>query len=319
MKEPIESEGRCDVSIAICTWNRSKLLEKTLSKLTELIVPSSLKWEVVVVDNNSTDNSREVIESFQSSLPIRYVFEKTQGHCYARNRAIQEVQGDLILWTDDDVLVDKRWLATYYQAYHSSNEGIAFWGGTVTPWFEVPLNESYAQAFPAVKNGFCGITAKDDEEVDPHGRELPMGANFAVRTEIARRVRFDTAFGKVGNSQFSGEDHQFLMQIQSSGLRGRWVPGATVQHYVCPSRLKFWSILYYYFELGRTVTRLQGPTVVPMTLNMPRWMIRKWLTSLASTCKSAICCQRIALYRSLSTLFQTTGCLIESRKLIAKR
>ena len=100
-----------DATIAICTWNRSDLLDKTLERMRQLVVPAGLRWEIVVVNNRCTDNTDEILARHTGPLPVRRVFEDKQGQSHARNAASLAARGELIIWTDDDVLVDSRWLA----------------------------------------------------------------------------------------------------------------------------------------------------------------------------------------------------------------
>ena len=96
------------VTVAICTWNRCDLLEQTLRRLTEVVVPPHVTRDVVVVNNNCTDRTTEVASAFQDALSLRVVFEPTPGLSNARNRALAEARGDYIAWIDDDVLVDRQ-------------------------------------------------------------------------------------------------------------------------------------------------------------------------------------------------------------------
>src|SRR5215212_6049306 len=93
------------ISIAVCTWNRARMVEKTLESFTRLVVPEGVNWEVVVVNNNSPDDTETVLERFAARLPLRHFLETRQGIAHARNRAAREARNDVILWTDDDVQV----------------------------------------------------------------------------------------------------------------------------------------------------------------------------------------------------------------------
>src|SRR4051794_35896246 len=102
-----------NVTVAICTWNRAGLLDQTLSEMGRLRIPSGLEWELIVVNNNCTDPTDEVIARHTGRLPIRRVSEPRPGQSNARNAAVRVARGDYIVWTDDDVLVDPLWLAAY--------------------------------------------------------------------------------------------------------------------------------------------------------------------------------------------------------------
>src|SRR5438067_9854723 len=123
------------ITIAICTWNRARLVEQALNSLTRLQVPPGLEWEVVVINNNSPDGTTAVLESFVSKLPLRHFLETNQGIAFARNRAAREARGDVVLWTDDDIQVKPNWLARYASEI-ASHSDCGFFGGPVELLFE---------------------------------------------------------------------------------------------------------------------------------------------------------------------------------------
>src|SRR4051812_4932182 len=104
------------VTVAICTWNRSALLDRTLTSMRHLVIPEGVEWEILVVNNNCTDDTDDVLSRHFAGLPLRRVFEPRQGLSNARNAAIDVAAGELICWTDDDVLVDPGWLSAYVEA-----------------------------------------------------------------------------------------------------------------------------------------------------------------------------------------------------------
>ena len=102
----------------------------------QLTLPPGLDWELVVVNNNSPDDTDRVIAAHTGQLPIVRVFEGKQGHCHARNAAVAAARGDFLVWTDDDVLVPPDWLTHYLDAAARHPEAAVF-GGPVRPWFAV--------------------------------------------------------------------------------------------------------------------------------------------------------------------------------------
>src|SRR5262249_35853856 len=122
------------VSVAICTWNRASLLDRTLAAMRRLHIPADVQWELLIVNNNCTDDTDDVVSRHLRNLPIRLVHEQRQGVSNARNQAGAAAEGDLILWTDDDVLVDPDWFLQYLLAASKYPEATYF-GGTIEPWF----------------------------------------------------------------------------------------------------------------------------------------------------------------------------------------
>ena len=124
------------VTVAVLTYNRSRLLRETLAGIVRQNYPSG-GWELIVVDNNSTDDTKEVVSSFQSAgTPPRLVVETRQGLDHGRNRAIEEARGEIIVLADDDILVEPDWLAQLVAPFASDNaHQIGVVGGEVVPVF----------------------------------------------------------------------------------------------------------------------------------------------------------------------------------------
>ena len=101
------------VTVILCTYNRCGSLVRALESVAASQLPPSVEWEVLVVDNNSTDQTREVVADFarRHAGRFRYVFEARQGQSHARNAGIQEAAGDVLAFTDDDIRVEPTWLA----------------------------------------------------------------------------------------------------------------------------------------------------------------------------------------------------------------
>ena len=129
------------VTVAICTWNRSAELRKTLDRMRELEVPVAVEWELLIVNNGSTDDTDAVVESFNGLLPVRLLHEPAPGLSRARNVAIAEAKGDVLLWTDDDVVVGPRWMTALLAGLQSLAAGLVFgrsepvWPGEPPNWY----------------------------------------------------------------------------------------------------------------------------------------------------------------------------------------
>src|SRR5262249_32698178 len=133
--EILFGESRMDVTVAICTWNRAHLLDRGLSRFCELRVPDGLTWELLVVDNNCTDDTAAVVDKDADRLPVRRIVEPKQGLSNARNCAIRHATGALLIFTDDDVLVDELWLDAYVTAA-ARWPNAAYFGGVIIPKYE---------------------------------------------------------------------------------------------------------------------------------------------------------------------------------------
>jgi glycosyltransferase involved in cell wall biosynthesis len=120
------------ISIVICTYNRASSLAKTLETLRQMTVPPDLAWELIVVDNNSNDNTCGIVEEFArtSGLEVRYIFEPAQGLDRARNVGIMKARGEIVAFVDDDVLVTEDWMANVWREFNSDSD-LGLLGGRV--------------------------------------------------------------------------------------------------------------------------------------------------------------------------------------------
>jgi glycosyltransferase involved in cell wall biosynthesis len=268
-----------NVTVAICTWNRADLLRKTLESMTSLAVPSNCEWELIVVNNASTDSTKSVLNAFSHRLPLRPVFEPRQGHSNARNRAVAEANGDLLIWTDDDVLVDSRWLAEHWRAFRA-NRHIAYFAGPIEPWFE----SNPPRWFQRHLHELSGVVVCVDHgsEMRPLKRnESLFGANLAVRRDVAAKFPFNSTLGRMKDALTGGDDSDFIDRLADGGLEGMWVPLARVKHFVPRSRTNANYVNRWFRDAGRTAVRRYAPMDGPRFRGVPRWVWRKYVTQLA--------------------------------------
>jgi glycosyltransferase involved in cell wall biosynthesis len=271
------------VTVAICTWNRADLLDQTLTRMRELRIPEGVEWELIIVNNNCTDHTDEVIARHTDALPIRRILESRQGHSHARNRVLSEARGDLLLWTDDDVLVDREWLVEFVKAAVRHPDAAGF-GGPIEPWFPVPPDVDLVKAFPALAIGFCGLDLGIPEGTLPDDAQV-VGANMAHRLEKVGRLRCDTRLGmtpikssgKESLAVGGYEDYDFNNRLRAQGERFVWVPTMRVKHYVNPARMTLDYLRSFYAEGGRTEVRRLGIPSGPRIFGVPRWLIRLWI------------------------------------------
>ncbi len=269
------------ITVAICTWNRAKLLDQTLTQMHELQIPSDVEWELLVVNNNCTDDTDAVIARHQGALPIRRLFEPRQGLSNARNCAVEAATGELILWTDDDVVVEEGWLSAYAEAACTWPEATYF-GGPVFPWFEDEPPDWVREHL----GGLGGTYALLD--LGSVGRpfsaeEVPLGVNMAFRIEALRSHPFDVRLGRSGDKLISGDEVDMFRQLNAEGKSGRWVEGARLRHFVPASRMTAEYVSEWFRGAGRTAVLAGEIGESRLLAGVPRWAIRlHWTSRLAS-------------------------------------
>jgi glucosyl-dolichyl phosphate glucuronosyltransferase len=265
------------IDVVICTFNRCRLLGQTLDWLLRLRAPSDVDWQVLVVNNNSSDATLDVLRAFGERLPLRWVFESSPGLANARNRAIRETAAEYLLWTDDDVLVDPEWMASYLRAFRRRPEA-AFFGGPVEPWFDGTPPRWLAQHWREVANVFAVRQLGEEPFLFDH-EQVPYGANYAVNTAVQRQYLYDPTLGRRPGSNVGGEETLVMRQMLSAGYTGWWVPDAKVQHFVPRQRQSLAYLRKFFVGQGEVQSREFGTADVPRFFGRPRWLLKRALSA----------------------------------------
>ncbi|HXJ84931.1 MAG TPA: glycosyltransferase [Candidatus Methylomirabilis sp.] len=272
-----------DVSIVVCTHNRAASLRLTLACLGAQVTPPHLPWEVMVVDNNSTDSTRREIETFaaSASIPVRYLFAAPEGLSRARNVGLAESQAEIVAFTDDDVDPAPDWVARIAEAMTESRLDLL--GGRIVPaWSEPPPR--WLERRPYLANALA-ITDHPTPALLPTrtGKPAVWGANLAVRREVFAKVgRFDPRRGLIGTKLYGGEENDLIERALAAGFRVAYDPRVLVRHRIGVDRMRvgYFSRLYFQRAEGRALwpeTRRRTP--VARVRQARRWRdpLRLWL------------------------------------------
>lgn len=261
-----------DISVIICTYNRSDSLRRTLEHISKMNVPDRLKLELLLVDNNSKDDTREVVENFieNSWLNCRYIYEKKQGLSHARNSGISEAKGEIIVFTDDDVIVDKNWICMIHEAFNNNND-VACIGGRILPVWETPC--------PKWLGGeLLNILALCDlgDETKILSEPKVWGANLSFKSSIIRKYGFfNTKIGHKGGKLYGGEETKYLQTLIDAGEKIIYFPGALVYHCVSKSRLEKKYFRKWYFDTGEMSAIEMGEYNKRNIIGIPLIVIRR--------------------------------------------
>ena len=270
-----------DLSVVICTYNRASSLAVTLEALLMQEAAPSLRWEVVVVDNNSRDHTREVVESFAARNEIRvvYTFEPNQGQSHARNTGVKVAHGDVIAFTDDDVIPERNWLAHLVAVFAKSNaDGV---GGRILPKWEAPVP---AWLTKGRQLWWCLAlldTEKEDFLVWPEvkGGTQIWGANMAFRRSVFSEVGyFNIDLGHVQDKLFRGEESELIRRALQRKKRLFYDPSLTVYHRISASRMTKKFFRKVALDAGEAHA---DPALLDCSVAIfgaPRWLYRKIAT-----------------------------------------
>jgi glycosyltransferase involved in cell wall biosynthesis len=244
------------ITVILCTFNRSQSLARALDSVALCTLPASAEWEVLVVDNNSTDQTRQLVEEFSRRYTerFRYLFEAKPGKSHALNAGIREARGDVLAFMDDDVVVEPAWLQKLIAPFESG--GWAGVGGRIVPdqdfrpprW--IPMHERYALAPLAMFD--LGQTACEL-------LEAPFGTNMAFRKTVFQKLGgFRTDLGPQPGSAIRNEDTEFGFRVLADGQRLWYEPSAVVYHSLPADRLQKQYFLTWWHDKARADIRTDG-------------------------------------------------------------
>lgn len=244
------------ISVILCTYNRCQSLAAALESVLASEMPPSASWEVLVVDNNSRDQTRQIVADLavRHAGKVRYLFEGKQGKSHALNSGIREARGEILAFMDDDVAVDCKWLQRLTAILEADQwAGV---GGRILPEREfspppwLRLDGRYALAPLAIF------------DLGPEASELhepPFGTNMAFRKHVFEKIGvFRTDLGPCPGSETRGEDTEFGDRALAAGMRLWYEPSAVVYHSLPAQRLKKQYFLAWWHDKGRSTIRQDG-------------------------------------------------------------
>jgi len=277
------------ISMLVCTYNRSRTLRATIESIISQALPESYSREVLVVDNNSHDDTRQVVEEFQRRYPghIRYILEKQQGISHARNAAIHEARGEILAFIDDDETAEPGWLQALTAHLHNGEWAGA--GGRVLP----PAGFSPPEWLSLKDSFVSGPLASFDRGMNAGQlNEAPFGANMAFRKEVFDRCGlFRSDLGRSGKNLISNEDTEFGRRVMAEGLKLRYEPTAVTYHPIAENRLHKSYFLNWWFYKGRSdIRELGNPPDSRQVLGVPvrlfcglLWVTARWMVSVKAS------------------------------------
>lgn len=256
-----------DISIIICTWNRANSLRTTLQSLNEQADCDHLNIEVIVVDNNSTDNTKSVVQEVQSGWKLgklRYIFELRQGKQFALNLGVSVSEYGILAFTDDDIIFPTDWVKNIDEVFADEMQELTG-GKTLLIWPDSGKPDWYDDGMLAI---LAGVDLGDKKLSPPPSGYAPAGSNLIARRELFDRV------GGYSELHFRHMDHEFGVRCARSGVNIAYEPSLVVYAPVdgaCLTKRYFrrWSFKAGIAEYG------SEPTSVATLIFVPRWVYRQ--------------------------------------------
>lgn len=262
------------LTVVIPTFNRADLLRRTLKSLADATRPGGLDLSVTVVDNNSTDKTKAVVEEWKDQLDLRYLFEPRQGKSRALNTGIESADCDLIGMIDDDEEVAENWLVEIARVFLNRWDDIDFIGGRYTPRWEAEP----PSWLPMQYTGVVGFSNPGEEEL-PYGgsfKGMMPGGNAVVKLSALREVgAYNEGLGPVGKDLMGCEDDDMYHRLLDAGKRGFYCPTLAIYHRVPAYRLTKKYFRRWCFGWGASQSVIDGHRteyVGPRIFGVPRYL-----------------------------------------------
>lgn len=224
------------LSVIICTYNREKYIYNVLKSLANNTLPHNC-FEIILVDNNCADNTRGECDRFVQNFPdvtLRYFVETNQGLSHARNRGIKESTGDILVYVDDDALVNKEYLQTYYDFFNQYPD-IDAAGGPIIPKYET---EEPAWMSHFTRSLITGYKYLGDKAKEFPKNDYPGGGNAAYRSSVFEKVGlYNVDLGRKGDSLVGAEEKDIFDKMVSMGMRFYYLPNAILYHLIPEKKL----------------------------------------------------------------------------------
>jgi glycosyltransferase involved in cell wall biosynthesis len=278
------------LDVVIPTYNRSEMLARTLASLLAADAPARLDVRVIVVDNNSKDETKRAVEGWAAKFGGRlsYVFEAKQGRSHALNAGIAAATGELVGMIDDDEEVDARWLARIGEAFEDPT--VDFIGGACLPRWGVPRPRWLPSEYPGVIGCLDGDAGKP-QEFGAEYEGLLWGGNAVIRREVLARVGpYATELGRGGANLMTGEDREMFERLMKSGARGLYLPDLIIYHYVPPERVtkRYHRRWCFWNGVSQGLSDRKRPAPVVYLAGVPRWLYGKAARALKGSAREAL-------------------------------
>lgn len=252
-----------EISVIIATYNRGEQLLRTLQSLTTQSLDREL-WELVVVDNNSKDNTQELFKQFLKEHPkvknMRIVFEGSQGLSHARNRGIRESTGKYIAFMDDDEEANPEFVESYLNFFKTHPEAAAA-GGEMIALYEY---ETPKWLSPYVEQALSSTIDLGDRVKPLKKGRYPIGGNMAFRRSSFEKYGvFNPDLGRTGEKLLGGEEKDLFNRVREGGGEIYWTPDPKILHIIPESRLTKGHLV----ELSKMI----GQSEQVRTRSLSRW------------------------------------------------
>ncbi len=270
------------LDVVVPTYNRSRLLKRAILSLLEAPIPPGLEVTILVVDNNSKDDTEQVVREMRAETDraLVYVKETKQGLSHARNAGIAAGSGEIVGFIDDDEEIDRQWYSVVAREF--SDEATKFIGGPYLANCSVPM----PAWLPPGYNGAIGVIEPKPRTrfAPPFGGNL-QGGNAVIRREVFERIgTYSGKLGRSGKGLLSEEDAEFYRRLLAADVYGVHAPDLIIYHYIPEERLtrsyhRRWT---YWRAVSQGIADEDLKEPVRYALGIPRYRMGKAVEGIVS-------------------------------------
>lgn len=298
----------CDLSVILSTRNREQLLEQTLAGLSGQIV-GDLRWEVIVVDNGSTDGTAQVLQRWENIIPLRTLRQPVPGKNRALNLALPVAAGEQFVFTDDDIIAEPHWLRQLHDGARRWPDDVVF-GGRIVPRFP-----EQTPAF--LKSGDFRYSAMMYARFEPQSEDGPVslepfGPNLMIHRSAFEAFRYTEQISPTLGAYSGGSETELLIRLRDAGYRFIYLREALVEHVIEPHQLELHWLLERAMRFGRTGARMAGCGSAAECFSVPRYLWRRLAACGAAAAVDLMRCRK-RRWEALIALWHVVGSIREYR------
>jgi glycosyltransferase involved in cell wall biosynthesis len=264
------------LTVLFSSYNGAGTLPAMLAAFKALTIPDGCSLQIIAVDNDSSDSTHALLVAASAELPLTVLQHRERGKNRALNAGLALAQGELVVFTDDDVLPAPDWLVELHRGAQAHPEHDIF-GGHIVPHWPSPPPRWVLEKTP------LGVTFGLTDPQMPAGDVFPgliWGANMMVRRSVFDAgLRFNEQIGPSAGQYVMGSETEFNLRAHAQGRRCAFVPRAVVQHIIRPKQMEPQWVIQRAYRFGRNAWNQQAGSGdgTPTFLGMPRWRFRSFL------------------------------------------
>lgn len=303
-----------DISIILATFQRADLLNQTLRSFC-LLNTKGLEWEVLIVDNAEDRRTHDILMSYSDEIPLKYLVETRRGKNNALNRAIPEAKGEVLVFTDDDVIVDPNWLIEVWEGTRRWPQYYVF-GGRILPKF--PKEKQVPFGHPFFENAFT--IANWDIPEGYYNADKVWGPNMAIRAFIFKRGwRFDPNVGPDGTQCYRmGSETDLTTRLERAGFKAIYLPRSIVFHQVRSEQMNTKHMYERAFRTGREYAYIAGIPKGAVLAGVPPYLLLRMIKASLRFALSSLAMNKIYKFDQGLNYWHTKGMMYEYRKGVAR-